>query len=349
MGFTEIKILRAGAKPGTASTMPNASAPAAWASGYTMAGGPGPGWISVHDADSSRFERIVGESAMTGNYAFESKAADWVLGPDYLAMMLMAICSIIPDKDIVINTLVTGLPASDVAALGKSLAARLMKRHVCVVGSAERTMTIRKVIVPSQPYCALADLAMKEDGTSKKNDFSNGRVVICDLGGKTLHVQASMAMDLGNQPNFARDFGLLPEMEEIMAEIRRQYSLSPSIAEISTWLRQGWFLVRGKRVSIATLAAPHLFKLIGVAVGVLSRVSNSAAYSQVALVGGGSAALSSLVDGDGVPEFHKQIIERGFVKPVLPANPALCVASGAAKIAAYIVRKERGNGGNVHD
>jgi len=330
-GYTRIKLKQA--KGGQLFTMPTASAPVNDIGEYTLTGN-GNGLVTVIRPDGTRYDRLVGEAAIGSAYTYESKAAQWVLGDEYMALFLAAMCQAIEDKDVVIHTLVTGLPASDREGLSRSLSVRLRGRHVCVVGHQERIVTVENVIVPTQPYCALADLALNDRGQSRRNEFATGSVIVCDVGGRTAHVQPAIGMDTRNLTGYARDFGLLPAMEKIMAEIRRAYNLSPSIAEVSAWLAAGEFPVRGEKVKIARFAAPHLYPLIGVIAGLLDQITDSDRYSQVALVGGGALALSSIVDADGKAELHKRIATR-FVWPTVPTDPVGCVARGAAKIAAY--------------
>jgi len=277
---------------------------------------------------------LVGEHAASAEYRLETKSPDWVLGLQWQAVTMYGLCQAFQDNEIDIGVAVVALPQSDIG-LGAKLAARLVGRHSLNVDGKARSITIHNCVPVSQPYAGLCDFALGKDGGTKRNAFAEDYALIVDVGSRTMHVQPTHKMSLDAMRGLARDFGLFGALENIATDIRRKYDLNPSLPEITRWMQTGRLMVRGQSIPIGPISGPHLYPLLEVVINLMERIESPAKFNAVGLVGGGMAALLTIVDGNGKPELCKMIAKR-FAEPTIAADPVGACALGAHKIARYL-------------
>jgi len=236
----------------------------------------------------------VGETALKqSRYHAGRRDPEWVLTETWEVLLCAALSEI--HKGTVNTSLVTGLPLEHWAALADPLSERLIGEHRFKRnGGRWQAVTIDDVVVITQPYGSLLDQAMADTGRILPGSpFAEGTVAIADLGGNTLNLLVTDALEEVGQWTQGDGLGLLPALDAIARDIHRAHpGITPKAREVSSWLAAGSFPYQGKEHDIGPFAEPHLEPLVNM---VLNRFSEAwpepGRYSAVLLTGGGALAL----------------------------------------------------------
>jgi PRTRC genetic system protein D len=235
----------------------------------------------------------VGETALRQSaYAAGRRDPGWVVTDTWEVLLCGAFSEL--HRSTVTTKVVTGLPLQDWARWADPLRDVLVGAHTFTRnGGRQQTVTVADALVITQPYGSLLDAAMNDAGTILNNPFATGTVAIADIGGRTMNLLVTDALDEIGQWTQGDGLGLLKALDAIARDIRdSQPGIAPKAHEVAQWLADGFFNYRGERVDIAPFAEPHLAPVVEV---ILNRMSESwpepGRYAAVLLTGGGAAAV----------------------------------------------------------
>jgi len=235
----------------------------------------------------------VGDTALKqSDYATGRRDPGWVLEQAWEVLLCAAFSDL--HKGTVTTNVCTGLPLEDWAAWERPLCDALVGVHRFKRnGGSWQTVTVTDAAVITQSYGALVDQAMSDSGGILDNPFSTGTVAVADLGGNTLNLLVTDAMEEVGRWTQGDGLGLLKALDNVARDIHRAHpGIRPKAREVSQWLAVGAFPVGGQEIDIAPFAQPHLDPLVEM---VLNRLSEAwpepGRYSAVLLCGGGALAL----------------------------------------------------------
>lgn len=236
----------------------------------------------------------VGETAIKQSaYHAGRRDPGWVLTEGWELLLCAALSEV--HKSTTNTSIVTGLPLEDYAAYVDALQARLVGAHRFKRnGGNWQTVTVESAVIITQPYGSLLDQAMADSGRILPgNPFAEGTAAIADLGGNTLNLLVTDALDEIGQWTQGDGLGLLRALDAIARDIHRACpGIAPKAREVSQWLAIGAFPYQGQERDIAPFAQPHLEPLVNM---VLNRFSEAwpepGRYGAVLLTGGGAMAL----------------------------------------------------------
>lgn len=235
----------------------------------------------------------VGETALKQSaYATGRRDAAWVTGDAWEVLLCAALSEL--HRGTLTTRVVTGLPLEDWTAWADPLRAKLIGRHTFTRnGGRQQTVTVEDAVVITQPYGSLLDQAMNDAGRILDNPFSTGTVAIADIGGNTLNLLVTDALEEIGQWTRGDGLGLLKALDAIARDIRAAHpGITPQAREVAGWLAAGAFPYGGQEIDVAPLADPHLAPLVEM---VLNRLSEAwpepGRYAAVLLTGGGAMAL----------------------------------------------------------
>lgn len=259
--------------------------------------------------DQARRARMVitlgdGQSWPVGDTALKQSAyhtgrrdPGWVLSDPWEVLLCAALSEV--HKSTTNTSLVTGLPLEDYAAYADALQARLVGAHRFKRnGGNWQTVTIESTVIITQPYGSLLDQAMTDSGRILPGSpFAEGTAAIADLGGNTLNLLVTDALDEIGQWTQGDGLGLLRALDAIARDIHRACpGITPKAREVSQWLERGTFSYQGQERDITPYAQPHLAPLVDM---VLNRFSEAwpepGRYAAVLLTGGGAMALGKVL------------------------------------------------------
>ena len=238
----------------------------------------------------------VGETALKqSRYHAGRRDPGWVLTDSWEVLLCAALSEV--HKGTVSTSLVSGLPLEHYGAYADALTERLTGAHRFKRnGGRWQTVTIEDAVVITQPYGSLLDQAMTDTGRILPGSpFAEGTVAIADLGGNTLNLLVTDALEEVGQWTQGDGLGLLPALDAIARDIHQAHpGITPKAREVSSWLAAGSFPYQGKERDIAPFAEPHLEPLVNM---VLNRFSEAwpepGRYAAVLLTGGGALALGA--------------------------------------------------------
>lgn len=235
----------------------------------------------------------VGETALKQSaYAAGRRDPGWVLTDTWEVFFCGGLSEL--HKGTLTTCVVTGLPLQDWTRWAEPLRERLLGAHLFVRnGGRRQTVTVADALVITQPYGSLLDQAMNDAGTILNNSFSTGTVAIADIGGRTMNLLVTDALEEVGQWTQGDGLGLLRALDDIARAIRdAQPGIAPKAHEVAQWLAAGSFSYRGKTLDIASFAEPHLAPVVEV---ILNRMSEAwpepGRYAAVLLTGGGAVAV----------------------------------------------------------
>lgn len=246
----------------------------------------------------------VGHTALKkSDYTGGRRDPDWIFQESYHVLLCAALSEL--HKTTTTTSVVTGLPIEHYSSLvGKAKEVFVGKHTFKRNGGNWQTVTIENALVITQPYGSLLNLSMADNGRILDNVFSTGVVGIADIGGMTLNLLVTDALDEVGRWTQGDGLGLLKALDAIARDIRADHpGFSPKAREVAGWLAKGSFPYQDKEVDITPYADPHLTPLVSL---VLDRVSEvwdePARYAAVLLTGGGSIALGPAIKArmDGV-------------------------------------------------
>jgi len=221
---------------------------------------------------------------------------EWVFEEAYKVLLYAALSEL--HKTTTTTSVVTGLPLEHYETLADKarevfLGDHTFKRN----GGRWQTVTVEEVFIVTQPYGSLLDLAMTETGRFLDNPFATGMVGIADIGGVTLNLLVTEALDEQGRWTQGDDLGLLKALDDVATDIKAACpGFKPKTREVAEWVAQGTFLYKGQQVDIAPYAKPHLEPLADTILNRVSEVwSEPGRYSAVLLTGGGAAILGAML------------------------------------------------------
>ena len=239
----------------------------------------------------------VGNTALKlSAYTTGRRDPGWVLTEPWRVLFCAALSEL--HKGTTATNVVTGLPLEDYAAYADRLRDVLIGEHRFKRNDGNwQIVTVEDAVVITQPYGSLLDQAMSDTGRILGNPFATGMVGIADLGGSTLNLLVTDALEEVGQWTQGDKLGLLKALDAVARDIHAAHpGITPKAREVSQWLAEGTFSYQGYQVDITPFAEPHLDPLVQM---VLNRLSEAwpepGRYSAVLLTGGGAMALGKLL------------------------------------------------------
>lgn len=268
----------------------------------------------------------VGKTALKqSDYSAGRRDPEWVFTEPYKALLYAALSEL--HRGTATTYLVTGLPLEHYTALSEKARAVFMGEHTFRRnGGRWQTVTIEDVFIVTQPYGSLCNLAMTDAGKFLDNPFATGMVGIADIGGVTLNLLVTDALDEEARWTQGDGLGLLKAMDAIARAIRADCpGFSPKAREVAEWLARGEFPYQGRSVDIAPYAKPHLEPLVQVVLARMAEVwSEPGRYAAVLLTGGGSAILGPML---------KARMNGVYANVTIASDPVFANARGYLKMA----------------
>jgi len=249
--------------------------------------------ITVRGEGGGEVTYPIGTTALEqARYVSSRRDANWVATDMYRILFYAALSEL--HLGTVTTNVVTGLPINDWAAWNEPLRQRLIGEHnFRRNGGRWQTVTVNDAVVITQPYGALLNEAMNEQGVIVEGPFSTGTVGIADLGGKTANFLVTDALDEREQWSISDDLGLLKALEDIAIDIKKAHpGFTPRPHEVAEWVAQGQFLYKGEVQDIHPFADRHLDPLVEHILNRMSEVwDEPGRISAVLLTGGGALTL----------------------------------------------------------
>lgn len=269
----------------------------------------------------------VGETALLqSRYVSGRRDPDWVLGQEWLALFETALSEFCTAPLTQVK-LVTGLPVGDWNQFEEQLRGKLQQTFAFRrVWREQQRVEVKDVIVVTQPYGALLDMALGKEGQILHNEWSESRVGIVDIGGNTMNLLAVKAFEEITHLTVSDQFGLLHALDEVRDHLKRSFSrFSPETHEVSEWLALGSFRHGGKDYDIWPYAEPYLSPLIDLVMVKLNDVwPESGRFDAVLLSGGGAAVLG---------RYLKSRMAGTFANVAIGADPRWANVRGYHKLA----------------
>jgi plasmid segregation protein ParM len=239
----------------------------------------------------------VGQTALKqSDYSAGRRDPEWIRTEPYKVLLYAALSDL--HRGTTTTSLVTGLPLEHYTALSEKAKAVFLGEHTFRRnGGRWQTVTVEDAFIVTQPYGSLLDLAMTDAGKFLDNPFAAGMVGIADLGGMTLNLLVTDALNEEARWTQGDGLGLLKALDAIARAIRSDCpGFSPKTREVADWLVQGQFPYQGKTIDITPYASPNLEPLVQVVLARMAEVwSEPGRYAAVLLTGGGSAILGPML------------------------------------------------------
>jgi len=236
----------------------------------------------------------VGDTALLqSRYVAGRKDPEWVLGAEWMTLFQCALSELISTPYARVN-LVTGLPIGDWNTYADRLHARLAKQTFAFqrIGREKQRVEIEQVIIVTQPYGALLDMALDSRGAIIDNDWANRRIGIVDIGGNTLNLLTVQAFEEVTQLTTSDTFGLLRALDGVRDSLKANFTrFDPDTHEVSEWLVRGMFRQGGKEHDLWPYAEPFLTPLIDLLLTKIYDVWPEAGRFDSLLLSGGGAAI----------------------------------------------------------
>jgi len=236
----------------------------------------------------------VGDTALLqSRYAAGRKDPEWVLGAEWLTLFQCALSELVTTPFARIS-LVTGLPVGDWNAFNDQLYDRLAHQTFAFrrIGRDKQRVEVENVIVVTQPYGALLDMALDGSGKILDDVWSNRRVGIVDIGGNTLNLLTVQAFEEVTQLTTSDTFGLLRALDGVRDSLKANFKrFDPDTHEVSEWLVSGLFRQGGKEHQLWPYAEPFLAPLIDLVLTKIYDTWPEAGRFDALLLSGGGAAI----------------------------------------------------------
>jgi plasmid segregation protein ParM len=239
----------------------------------------------------------VGKTALgQSDYSAGRRDPEWIFTEAYKVLFYAALSEL--HKGTATTSLVTGLPLEHYTALAEKARPVFLGEHTFKRnGGRWQTVTVEDVFIVTQPYGSLFDLAVSDAGKFLDNPFATGTVGIADIGGMTLNLLVTDALDEKARWTQGDGLGLLKAMDAIARDIRADCpGFIPKAREVAEWLAEGQFPYQGRTVDIAPYANHHLEPLVQVVLARMAEIwSEPGRYAAVLLTGGGAAILGPML------------------------------------------------------
>jgi plasmid segregation protein ParM len=274
----------------------------------------------------------AGQTAMRRTRSAGRRDAEWVFTDSYRVLLYAALSEL--HKATTMTSVVTGLPLEHWSALVERAREVFLGEHAFKRnGKRWQTVTVENVFIVTQPYGSLLDLAMTDTGRFLDNPFATGVVGIADVGGVTLNLLVTEALDEVGQWTRGGDLGLLEAIDEIVNDIKADcQKFNPKAREVAEWLVVGTFPYQDKQVDIAPYAEPHLEPLVEMILNHVSEVwREPGRYNAVLLTGGGAAILGPML---------KARMNSDYANVTIAREPVFANVRGYLKLARRLWEKE---------
>lgn len=249
--------------------------------------------IQMNDEDSPRW--FVGRTAIKeSEYSAGRRDSEWIFQEPYRVLLCAALSEL--HKGAIGTSVVTGLPLEYYTALVDRARSIFIGEHrFRRNGGRWQAATVEAVVIVTQPYGSLLDLALTDNGRILENPFATGMVGIVDIGGVTMNLLTADALEEVGRWTQGDGLGLLKALDSIGRDIKVEYpGFSPQSREVAEWLAAGSFSYQGKSIDIASFAKPHLEPLVQAILDRISEVwDEPGRYAGTLLTGGGAMALGS--------------------------------------------------------
>lgn len=243
----------------------------------------------------------VGETALKlSGQSAGRRDASWVVTEVYRVLLCAALSGL--HKGATTTNVVTGLPLEHHAANSERAKAVFQGSHrFRRNGGRWQTVVVEQCVVVTQPYGALMNMALDQNGKFLTNPFSTGVVGIADIGGMTLNLLVVDSMQEVARWTRGSDFGLLKSLDAVARSIRKACpGISPRTREVAEWIADGKFRYQGQDHDIMPYALSHLEPLVQIIADSMSEAwDEPGRLDAVALTGGGIAALAPMLKLDG--------------------------------------------------
>jgi hypothetical protein len=205
------------------------------------AGGPSDEVVTLYHSGRKQGTWAVGESALLHS-VYSSGACQYdqwfdsvqfeallcaALGKIYSSSMRLEVC--------------TGLPVEGYARLADSAGPAIKGAHEFSIGPGRRqTIEVERVFCFLQPMGALAEVALRSDGTVKNSAVEEGVVGVVDIGAETMNLFATMNMREVGRWTKGTSLGLMDALSNIASEVSRDNAgIHPKPKEIALGLDSG--------------------------------------------------------------------------------------------------------------
>lgn len=239
---------------------------------------------------------VIGETDML-SYQAGRRDAGWMLSDMWGGLFQAALgelCHATGKMDIV-----TGLPLQHYAMWNEALKDLLPRHYTFRINDrSQQTITVDRTFVITQPYGALLDMALMENGLMLDNAWSTGLVGIAELGGNTFNMLTARAMAEVPEWTVGDNFGLLDALGRIAGDIGREYiGIEPKAREVATWIAgDRTFSYHGKPQSIQPYIDRHLAPVVELLVGRFSENwRQPGRLDGLLLAGGGAMVLGEII------------------------------------------------------
>lgn len=245
-------------------------------------------------SDNGKFTPVGETALLQSNYATGRRDPEWVLSEDWLTLFQAALSELVTVPAATVQ-LVTGLPVGDWRRFAKPLKERLLAQFSFRrAGRGMQTITIADVLVVTQPYGSLLDMALGPAGEILNNVWSgDGLVGVIDIGGNTMNMLVTQRFEEVSRMTASVEFGLLHALDEVCDVLRQQFPhFSPATHEVSEWLAGGMFRYGGQEQQLWPYAEPFLMPLVELIQSkVAEKWTQAGRFEAVLLTGGGAAIL----------------------------------------------------------
>jgi hypothetical protein len=269
---------------------------------------------------------LAGETALSeSNYTSGRRDPGWVLSEPYRVLLCMALSDL--HRSTTNTKMVTGLPIQDYERYAKQVQDTLSGRHTFRRnGGNWQTVTIDDVMVVTQPYGSLLDWVMADNGAVITSRVSTGTVGIVDIGGNTLNLLVTDAINEISKWTAGDGLGMLKALKAIAQDLRQVCpGFNPKAREVSQWLASGYYVYENADHDITPIAQPRLEPVIQ---AILNRMADvwdePGRLGSVLLTGGGSMAIGREL---------KKRMSRIFPNVVIAENAHMANVRGYLKLA----------------
>jgi len=271
----------------------------------------------------------VGQTALLeSDYSAGRRDPEWLFSPTYHVLLCAALSEL--HKATTTTSVVTGLPLEHYNALVDRAQEVFVGEHTFKRSEGTwQTVTIENVMVVTQPYGSLLDMALTDTGQDRRNVFSTDMVAIADVGGRTLNLLVTDGLREIARWTKGDDMGLLKALDDIAADIHNDHpGLSPRTHEVAQWVARGHFPCRGEEVEIAPYLKPRLEPLVQKVLDRISEVwSEPERYAALLLTGGGSVVLGPAL---------KSRLDGVYANVTIAQDPLYANVQGYLKLARYL-------------
>ncbi|MGQ0585893.1 MAG: hypothetical protein ACT4PK_01650 [Gammaproteobacteria bacterium] len=267
-------------------------------------------------ANAGRHLQINGESFYVGELAEQqSRGRGFTLDPTqfltkYARTLAISACAPLADGNAPVR-LVTGLPISFFRKHKDTLTQMLQQRHVATLlkqggEKEERVVNIEKVRVIPQPFGALFNLMLNEQGRPVSQRFVTEKIGVIDVGFRTADYTISDKTRYSERGSQSTDSGVSVAFQALANALQEKSGVVIELFRLYDAVQRGTIKIRGKRYDITALVKQAF-------TGLATRVATEANrlwtddwdVDAIVISGGGGAVLAPylapLLEGEVIP------------------------------------------------